>query len=76
MDISTVLDHNAVNVGTGEASGRTHTEDGYVRLIEESPEVEIKYQVELQERPKTNIAAASSDVHNLTGGGAEPSNLE
>ena len=45
MDISTVLDHNAANVGTGEASGRTHTEDGYVRLIEESPEVEIKYQV-------------------------------
>ena len=76
MDISTVLEHNNANVGTGAASGRTHHEGGDGRLIEESPEVDFKYQVELQKRSSTNIAAASSDVHSSAGGGAEPINLE
>ena len=47
MDISTVLEHNNANVGTEVASGRTHHEGGDGRLIEESPEVDFKYKVEL-----------------------------
>lgn len=71
-----MLDHNNANVGSGAVSGRPHHEGGDGLLIEESPEVVIKYQVEFQKRSSTNIAAASSDVHSSAGGGAEPSNLE
>ena len=61
MDISTVLDLNNTNLGTGAASGRSDHEEDDLLHHDATPDVEVEHHVVVQLQKQSSTCLAVDD---------------